>query len=331
MSDWESSDRRMRSWLEDGPHTAPPDLLPAVLEEVGGVREAIGVRRLGGTGAVSTIRLALAVSAVLILAVVVVGGPRLPSISVGEHSSPSPDRSASATSPSPTASTAEEEPLEPGSHMLPVDIYSYDSNGQAVRSNTFRVTFDLQAGWKGFGGFAVSKNRAAPPNGVGLSVWAVDRIYVDPCHTSSSDVVGWPAVDSADGLADAVWATWGPEARAPTAPTATRPAGRTLAGLPARYTEITAPSALSFDSAEVVLGVDECDAGHYYVWRDVTPGIRWLQGPSERDGLWILDMDGSSPGGVLVIDATWFPGTSSADRAELQAALDSIRIRPALP
>jgi len=38
-------------------------------------------------------------------------------------------------------------------------------------------------------------------------------------------------------------------------------------------------------------------------------------------------MDGQTPGGLLVIDATWFPGTSPQDREELQAILDSIQIR----
>ena len=47
--------------------------------------------------------------------------------------------------------------------------------------------------------------------------------------------------------------------------------------------------------------------------------------PGERDRYWILDIDGQR----LVIDAHELPSESAANKAEVQAILDSIRIAPA--
>jgi hypothetical protein len=47
--------------------------------------------------------------------------------------------------------------------------------------------------------------------------------------------------------------------------------------------------------------------------------------PGERDRYWILDVKGQR----LVIDAHEVPSESAADKAAVQAVLDSIRIAPA--
>ncbi len=59
---------------------------------------------------------------------------------------------------------------------------------------------------------------------------------------------------------------------------------------------------------------------HYRPW---DPGI-YMQGPSQRWHLWVLDVDGAR----VVIQAMDYPGTPEARRAELQAIVDSIKIQP---
>ena len=50
---------------------------------------------------------------------------------------------------------------------------------------------------------------------------------------------------------------------------------------------------------------------------------RHQQGPGQVDRLWILDVEGSR----LVIDATYMPGATERDRAELAKVVDSIAFR----
>lgn len=50
-------------------------------------------------------------------------------------------------------------------------------------------------------------------------------------------------------------------------------------------------------------------------------GDRYQQAPGQSDRLWILDVNGER----LLIDASYGPHVTAADRAELAAVVDSIR------
>ena len=71
---------------------------------------------------------------------------------------------------------------------------------------------------------------------------------------------------------------------------------------------------------------DERDYRSYTTtnWDGTDHGVRYHQGPGQTDRNWILDVDGHR----LVINGSFFPGTSAADRAELDAMMASIRIDP---
>lgn len=57
-------------------------------------------------------------------------------------------------------------------------------------------------------------------------------------------------------------------------------------------------------------------------WTDVE-GDRYQQGPGQIDWLWILDVEGHR----LVIDATYLPGATGQDRAELAQVVSSIAFK----
>ena len=70
--------------------------------------------------------------------------------------------------------------------------------------------------------------------------------------------------------------------------------------------------------------VTACDGGQYKSFTAANGGDRYNQGPGQHDLLDILDVNGKT----LVIDRVFYPANTAADRAELQAIVDSIRITP---
>ncbi len=70
-----------------------------------------------------------------------------------------------------------------------------------------------------------------------------------------------------------------------------------------------------------------CDAERYeglrsfVSWLGNGEGQRCQQVAGQVDMLWILDVDGQR----LLVDATYSPGTSAADHAELTAIVESLR------
>ena len=59
-------------------------------------------------------------------------------------------------------------------------------------------------------------------------------------------------------------------------------------------------------------------------WTTVSSGTSREALDDEHDQVWILDVDGQR----IIIDAFDFPTTSEADRAELDAVIDTVRISP---
>ena len=92
--------------------------------------------------------------------------------------------------------------------------------------------------------------------------------------------------------------------------------------------DASAPSDVTFAGEQMVLTVPtdivfaDCKRVHFRSWIDDGGGYGWYQGPGQIDQWCILDVDGAR----LLINATYLPETSSQDRAELQAIVDSIRI-----
>jgi hypothetical protein len=97
----------------------------------------------------------------------------------------------------------------------------------------------------------------------------------------------------------------------------------TLAGYAGTYLEWSVPadmksSAFSeFDACDV----DSTGARDFNSWLVYGQGYRYEEVPGQVDQLWVLDVNGQR----LVVDATYSPGTSQGQRAELEQVVDSLR------
>ncbi len=215
---------------------------------------------------------------------------------VGTSTAPLGTVQASApASPSPTSTPAAlvagpQGPLESGTYVT----------GSPFRS---RVTFSLPDGWfADIGGpYAVFLDPSMSPvsNDDGLVELVIfDKVYADPCHLDRG-LLPQPG-PSADDLAKTL-------ASVPTL-VATTPTDVIVAGYHGKQVTLTAPA-----------GSANCS-----VWQ-LPLGASNTMAPGERDRYWILDIDGQR----LVIVAQELPSESAANKAAVQAILDSVRIAPA--
>jgi hypothetical protein len=237
------------------------------------------------------IRIAMAVAAVVVLAVIGVNlVPRTGGIGGigGPPSTPVPTATPAPT-PSPTAA-----PTLPPSGQLAPGTYRSDF-----------ITFTLPAGWTSFQGWGVLKSDANPPNGMSLNPWQkIATIYHDPCHWQTTAASVGPTVD--DLVAALVAQKRG---------SIVTPVDVTIDGFRGKQIDLMVPLDVKFAA---------CDGGVYKLWTDTSGGDRFNQGPGQHDLLDVLDVNGRT----LVIHTTFYPANTAADRAELQAIVDSIKITP---
>ncbi len=179
-------------------------------------------------------------------------------------------------------------------------------SGTYVTASPFlsRVTFSAPPGWfASMGGpYAVfldpSPGTVSDDDGL-VELVIFDKVYADPCHVDRGLLNPRPG-PSVDDLAKAL-------ASVPSL-VATTPTDVNVAGYHGKQLTLTAPASNATCS----------------VW-ELPLGAANTMVPGERDTYWILDIDGQR----LVIDAHELPNESAAQKAEVQALLDSIRIAPA--
>ena len=182
-------------------------------------------------------------------------------------------------------------PLDPGTYVTASPFLT-------------RVTFSLPAQWfADIGGpYAVFLDPSMDPvsNDDGLVEFVIfDKIYADPCHVDRG-LLNPPPGPSVDDLAKAL-------ARVPGL-VATTPTDVTVGGYHGKQLTLTSHTSTATCS----------------LWQ-LPLGAANSMVPGERDRYWILDINGQR----LVISAHEIPGESAAQKAEVQALLDSIRIAPA--
>jgi hypothetical protein len=283
--------RIVRSWLEEGVTTLPDRVLDAVLDQVPATRQRRAWWPAWRLPQLNTpIRIAVAAAAVVVLALIGVNlVPRTGGVGgVGGPHSTPVPTATPAPTPSPTPA-----PTLPPSGQLAPGTYRADF-----------ITYTLPAGWNSFQGWGVNKLGANPPNGIGITPWQqIATVYKDPCHWQTTTASVGPTVDD---LVVALVA----QKRGPTV----TPVDVTIDGYRGKQIDLMVP-------LDVKLAA--CNGGEYKSWTDVS-GDRYNQGPGQHDLLDILDVNGRT----LVINRSYYPANTAADRAELQAIVDSIKITP---
>jgi hypothetical protein len=302
--------RIVRSWLEDGATALPDRVLDSVLDQLPATpqrRSWWPARRL--TGMNTTVRLALAAAAVLVVAVVgfnvLPGGGGIGGFGPTPSSSPSPTPP---PTPTPSPMAIHSGALAAGTYVM-TPFAGPNAEGMCMPQATgcaespaddsIRVTLTVPDGFE-----APTRPSLAlifgPGGETGLVVLRGGRLYGDPCHTTPPpDIAVGPTVaDFVDALV-----------RHPDLDV-TAPADVTLAGYEGKYVDLQLPADTS-----------ECTpSGQFWPFE---PGM-YAQGPSHRWHLYILDVEGTR----VVIQVMDYARTSAEDLAKLQSIVDSIKIEP---
>ncbi len=162
---------------------------------------------------------------------------------------------------------------------------------------------EVPAGWSMTGPFVIR----VPPEVMGLSVWDAIQVPTDPCRWQSTMTTPGPTVDD---LVNALVAQRTRDASTPTE--------ATLAGYKGMYLEWSVP-------ADMVDG-EKCDPWPDNGYRDfvsflgVGDSERYQQMANQVDRLWVLDVNGRR----LVVDATYSPDATDAQKAELDQVAESL-------
>ena len=299
--------RIVRSWLEEGVSALPDRVLDTVLDQLPATpqrRAPWPVRRFGEMN--NFAKFAVAAAAVAVGAFV--GLRLLPGQgSIGSVPSPSASPASSPTQ-SPAPSSASNKNVV-GS-FAPGTTYTIDDQCCVGPS---RMTFTVPAtGWSAFDPIFVGKNVAGGGDVFDLyfSPHLVANVYTGGCHWLGTAVT--PSIGpTVDDLATALLAQAGPDA--------SPPIPVTVGGHPGKKVELSIPEGLD---------VSTCDSdGEFAVFGRWLPAGQvagaqpWTYGNGQHNTVYIIDVDGTRQ----VIDTMYLPGTSTADRAEIDQVIASIR------
>jgi hypothetical protein len=302
-------DDRISRWLEaEAPTQLPDRALRATFERTRKTRQQFGWRSVLGRNLMNRTFFALGgAAAVLLVAVMALGLYGNQRGGVGSQPSPSATAVPTVPPPSATPRADADGDLAPGTYVL-----------HPLRPNdSLAVTFTVPEGWGAAFGTALipsGDSGYAPPDGMAILFENVATLNGDPCDWlgTADDVSVGPAVDD---LVEALRAQTGYEV--------SDPVDVTIGGYSGKRVDIVVPTEpFPGQSSDA----PECDRGNYRLWSTVygdEAGI-YVQGPADRWQTNILDVEGTR----LVIVSRSFPGTSPADRAEMDAILDSFVIDP---
>lgn len=218
----------------------------------------------------------------------------------------------STATPQPSASRL---PMPEGE--LPAGTYQ----ANPLVGGSLRLTITVPPGWLAYGDapnriglVPVGGPGTGAPGGIGIQFDDVTSLNADPCQWSGTEddlAVG----SSVDDLVEAL--------RAQSAYDVSEPVDVTIGGYIGKRVDIIHPTELFSGTST---DAPTCDQAAYRVWNTRSSGDSGVraQGPANRWQANILDVDGTR----LVIVTQDFPGTSAADRAEMDAMVESIAIEP---
>jgi hypothetical protein len=198
--------------------------------------------------------------------------------------------------------------------------------GPAVKpSQSLKAIDGAVLGFGGPGGYTVQappgwisgdKNHSVvkgEPGTLSVSVWNVERVPRNPCHWKGTLYNPGRSVD------DLVGALQDMAIR-----TATAPTDVTLAGYSGKYLEWSVPKSMVVTGDSDFSGCDVQGNGHrdFVSWDgNGGEGERWQQMAGQVDRLWILNVNGQR----LVVDASYSPDTTQAQRDEEDQVVQSLR------
>jgi hypothetical protein len=149
------------------------------------------------------------------------------------------------------------------------------------------------------------------PGVLGMSVWDVRTVPAHPCEWKGTEVDAGSTVEE---LVDALGSQALRDASAST--------DVTLAGHDGQYLELTVPADAVVTGDADFEGCDDPGNGHhdFVSWWGTDEGERFAQVAGQVDRVWVLDVGDQT----LLVDATYSPDTSAADRAELEEVVASL-------
>ena len=310
-------DRQLSAFLTDGPTELPDPSFDAVRDHIESTRQrvVIGPWRVPDMNKLVPLGVGIAAVAVAVF----VGGRLLPSqVPGGVGGVPSVQPSAA---PSPTATLAPTATPAPTPAHVPDETVmqagTYFARPLPAPDDGLTLTFTVPKGWRGFGDASIipaDEPGTNGPGGMAFQFIDITSLNSDPCHWQGpdGDVIVGPTVD------DLVRAL-----QAQTAYEVSEPVDVSIGGFSGKRVDVVHPAELfpTMDPA-----APDCDEDVVRIWNSTAYGEGGIygQGPDNRWQANILDVDGTR----LVMVVQDFPGTSPADRAELDAILDSLVIEP---
>jgi hypothetical protein len=246
------------------------------------------------------------VATTAVVAVAVVGINLLPGRQTGvggpsQSASPSAPPASPSLSPTPTATDQVDGDLQPGRYTAQLPV-----------GDTLAVTFTVPERWAAYADPPGVLRGLGPTRDTGIAIQLRDvtTLKGDPCHWSGHDD-DIPVGPTADDLVQAL--------QEQTAYEASAPVNVVVGGYAGQRVDIVSPTEAfaEVNGATTAVG---CDEGVWRFW----DGEIYAQGPANRWQTNILDVDGTR----LVIVVQDFPDTTAADRAELDAVVDSMVIEP---
>jgi hypothetical protein len=185
-----------------------------------------------------------------------------------------------------------------------------------------RLTVTLPDGWERASEAMYVKPSGTAEVGLSIGAWSIAHVNTFPCRWSGRAYSDESVIHTAIGQAQALSDWWGQDpnlapfySNSAIAPIAIRPHPGRIAGRDAMYVTVLVPSVFDFT---------QCDAGQLVLWETADGHVRYGLGPTELNRIWVVDAGGRP----IVIDASSPLTQSPADKAELQAVIDSIVIEP---
>jgi len=149
-----------------------------------------------------------------------------------------------------------------------------------------------------------------------ISAWTVGTVARNPCHSRGHLYDPGPTVDDLVGALEAQ-----------SMRNATAPTDVTLGGYSGKYLEWSVPAHMVVSGDSSFAGCDVQPGGRreFTSWHSDNGHPRWQQMAGQVDRLWILNVKGHR----LVIDATYSPDATQAERDEEGRIVESLQFVPA--